>query len=293
LSAGTFRPHPGARRSRADLRPQPAGAHRGHGLPLRHRRGILPRRRLHPRHAAPARPRSLPRRGRRAPAQGGAGAVAVPGGGFHAPVRRFPGSAGGAGRAARRLGRDRAGAPPARLRRGHPPHRALVAPEQHGEGPLRGPDARAALRGPAHHGLRDARPRRGAPARGAGGPDEPALAVHAAAPGAVRRLAVLARARNGARRLPDERFRRDAPHRPARAVHRRGGLRAPRAGDDLRRRDPRRELPVVGRAAFGEVPHAGAARGDSCTSLDHTLAVAALWRCLVRLADRRPDLHGG
>ena len=32
---------------------------------------------------------------------------------------------------------------------------------------------------------------------------------------------------------------------------------------------------------------------DSCTSLDHTLAVAALWRCLVRLADRRPDLHGG
>ena len=32
---------------------------------------------------------------------------------------------------------------------------------------------------------------------------------------------------------------------------------------------------------------------DSCTSLDHTLAVAALWRCLVRLADRRPDLHKG
>ena len=32
---------------------------------------------------------------------------------------------------------------------------------------------------------------------------------------------------------------------------------------------------------------------DSCTSLDHTLAVAALWRCLVRLADRRPDLHRG
>jgi len=32
---------------------------------------------------------------------------------------------------------------------------------------------------------------------------------------------------------------------------------------------------------------------DSCTSLDHTLAVAALWRCLVRLADRRPDLHAG
>ncbi len=32
---------------------------------------------------------------------------------------------------------------------------------------------------------------------------------------------------------------------------------------------------------------------DSCTSLDHTLAVAALWRCLVRLADRRPDLNKG
>ena len=32
---------------------------------------------------------------------------------------------------------------------------------------------------------------------------------------------------------------------------------------------------------------------DSCTSLDHTLAVAALWRCLVRLVDRRPDLHRG
>lgn len=32
---------------------------------------------------------------------------------------------------------------------------------------------------------------------------------------------------------------------------------------------------------------------DSCTSLDHTLAVAALWRCLVRLVDRRPDLHKG
>jgi glutamate---cysteine ligase / carboxylate-amine ligase len=30
---------------------------------------------------------------------------------------------------------------------------------------------------------------------------------------------------------------------------------------------------------------------DSCTNLDHTLAVAALWRCLVRLVDRRPDLH--
>ncbi|GAA0575174.1 carboxylate-amine ligase [Craurococcus roseus] len=32
---------------------------------------------------------------------------------------------------------------------------------------------------------------------------------------------------------------------------------------------------------------------DSCTSLDHTLAVAALWRCLVRLVDRRPDLNRG
>ena len=32
---------------------------------------------------------------------------------------------------------------------------------------------------------------------------------------------------------------------------------------------------------------------DSCTNLDHTLAVAALWRCLVRLVDRRPDLHKG
>jgi carboxylate-amine ligase len=30
---------------------------------------------------------------------------------------------------------------------------------------------------------------------------------------------------------------------------------------------------------------------DSCTNLEHTLAVAALWRCLVRLVDRRPDLH--
>ena len=30
---------------------------------------------------------------------------------------------------------------------------------------------------------------------------------------------------------------------------------------------------------------------DSCTSLDHTLAIAALWRCLVRMADRRPDLN--
>jgi carboxylate-amine ligase len=32
---------------------------------------------------------------------------------------------------------------------------------------------------------------------------------------------------------------------------------------------------------------------DSCTSLDHTLAIAALWRCLVRLVDRRPDLNKG
>jgi len=32
---------------------------------------------------------------------------------------------------------------------------------------------------------------------------------------------------------------------------------------------------------------------DSCTVLDHTLAVAALWRCLVRLASRRPELHRG
>jgi carboxylate-amine ligase len=30
---------------------------------------------------------------------------------------------------------------------------------------------------------------------------------------------------------------------------------------------------------------------DSCTSLDHTIAIAALWRCLVRMADRRPDLN--
>ena len=30
---------------------------------------------------------------------------------------------------------------------------------------------------------------------------------------------------------------------------------------------------------------------DSCTDLDHTLAIAALWRCLVRMADRRPDLN--
>lgn len=32
---------------------------------------------------------------------------------------------------------------------------------------------------------------------------------------------------------------------------------------------------------------------DSCTSLDHTLAIAALWRCLVRAANRRPDLNRG
>lgn len=30
---------------------------------------------------------------------------------------------------------------------------------------------------------------------------------------------------------------------------------------------------------------------DSCTRLDDTLTVAALYRCLVRLADRRPELH--
>jgi glutamate---cysteine ligase / carboxylate-amine ligase len=30
---------------------------------------------------------------------------------------------------------------------------------------------------------------------------------------------------------------------------------------------------------------------DSCTRLDDTLAIAALYRCLVRLVDRRPDLH--
>ena len=32
---------------------------------------------------------------------------------------------------------------------------------------------------------------------------------------------------------------------------------------------------------------------DSCTRLADTLAVAALYRCLVRLADRRPDLNAG
>ena len=32
---------------------------------------------------------------------------------------------------------------------------------------------------------------------------------------------------------------------------------------------------------------------DSCTRLDDTLAIAALYRCLVRLADRRPDLNRG
>jgi len=32
---------------------------------------------------------------------------------------------------------------------------------------------------------------------------------------------------------------------------------------------------------------------DSCTHLRHTLAIAALYRCLVRLADRRPDWNGG
>ena len=31
---------------------------------------------------------------------------------------------------------------------------------------------------------------------------------------------------------------------------------------------------------------------DSCTRLDDTLAVAALYRCLVRLVDRRSDIHG-
>ncbi|MCJ2052320.1 carboxylate-amine ligase [Methylobacterium sp. J-070] len=30
---------------------------------------------------------------------------------------------------------------------------------------------------------------------------------------------------------------------------------------------------------------------DACTRLDDTLAVAALYRCLVRLVDRRPDIH--
>jgi carboxylate-amine ligase len=32
---------------------------------------------------------------------------------------------------------------------------------------------------------------------------------------------------------------------------------------------------------------------DSCTRLEDTLAIAALYRCLVRLADRRPDLNRG
>jgi carboxylate-amine ligase len=32
---------------------------------------------------------------------------------------------------------------------------------------------------------------------------------------------------------------------------------------------------------------------DSCTRLDDALAIAALYRCLVRLAVRRPDLHAG
>ncbi len=32
---------------------------------------------------------------------------------------------------------------------------------------------------------------------------------------------------------------------------------------------------------------------DSCTLLEHTLAVAALYRCLVRLADRRPEWNRG
>ena len=32
---------------------------------------------------------------------------------------------------------------------------------------------------------------------------------------------------------------------------------------------------------------------DSCTRLDDTLAIAALYRCLVRLADRRPELNRG
>ncbi len=30
---------------------------------------------------------------------------------------------------------------------------------------------------------------------------------------------------------------------------------------------------------------------DSCTRLEDSIAIAALWRCLVRLADRRPDLN--
>jgi len=32
---------------------------------------------------------------------------------------------------------------------------------------------------------------------------------------------------------------------------------------------------------------------DSCTRLEDTLAIAALYRCLVRLADRQPDLNRG
>ncbi|MBO1078797.1 carboxylate-amine ligase [Roseomonas haemaphysalidis] len=32
---------------------------------------------------------------------------------------------------------------------------------------------------------------------------------------------------------------------------------------------------------------------DACTRVDDTIAIAALYRCLVRLADRRPDLHRG
>ncbi len=32
---------------------------------------------------------------------------------------------------------------------------------------------------------------------------------------------------------------------------------------------------------------------DSCTRLEDTLAIAALYRCLVRLADRKPELHRG
>ena len=32
---------------------------------------------------------------------------------------------------------------------------------------------------------------------------------------------------------------------------------------------------------------------DSCTLLEHTLAIAALYRCLVRFADRRPEWNGG
>ncbi len=32
---------------------------------------------------------------------------------------------------------------------------------------------------------------------------------------------------------------------------------------------------------------------DSCTRLDDAIAIAALWRCLVRLAERRPELNAG